>query len=385
MIVNSNNDSKIDQSKPASLKSYILIINKWKKFIIINFLIVAVVSVISSLILPKWYKSTASVMPPANTGLLNQIGGASSLLRNLSIGPKLGGLSDRMGAYNYMAILKSRTAMEDMINKFDLMKVYEISDTSVEKTILELENNVNFNIEDEDFLTITVWDKNPNRAAEMANYFVEILNKMSIQFATYEAKNNREFIEMRLNQAKEDLTSAENNLRDYFEKHKILIAPDEKGSGLAAFAELYAMKVKKEIELAILGKTFSKENDFYRKTELELNAIENKVKGIPERGIESLRLYREVLIQQKIIEILFPLYEQAKIEEQKEIPIIVVLDKAKPAEKKDKPKRSILVLLICSGCLAITLFSIFSYEIFWKSENIQDIRRAIKSKKTSMD
>ena len=80
------------------------------------------------------------------------------------------------------------------------------------------------------------------------------------------------------------------------------------------------MKAKKEIEVGILRRTVSADDVRLKQAELELRELERKLSTFPGVGIESLRLYRDLAIQQKIIEFLVPLYEQAKVDEQKDVP-----------------------------------------------------------------
>ena len=61
-------------------------------------------------------------------------------------------------------------------------------------------------------------------------------------------------------------------------------------------------------------------------------------KDMPNIAMQYLRTYREVEIQQSILEIVMPMYEQAKVEEQKSIPTIMVMDKAVSPELKYSPK-----------------------------------------------
>src|ERR1035437_8039373 len=207
------------------LFDYFKLLGKWKKFIIINFLIVTVAALVVSFLLPQWFLATATVLPPQNQSLSSSmLGGASSLLKSLPLGGKLGGAGS--GTYNHLAILNSRTAMERVVTKFDLITVYEVSDKSLEKTIKQLRENTSFTFTDEDYISIEVYDKNPQRAADIANYFVDILNEMSIALATIEGKNNRIFIEKRLAQRQEELKKSEEALKTYQQKSEIIIMPD---------------------------------------------------------------------------------------------------------------------------------------------------------------
>lgn len=338
----------------GNIFEYLNILWRWRKFIFINTSIVIVCAVIISLILPKWYKATASILSPKDQGLLNFFGTSSQVLRGLTSLPRIGGFSQNPGAYNYFAILKSRSTMESVVKEFNLMQVYEIDDSSMENTLKILRNNVAFEFQDDDYITIDVYDKDPIRAAAIANYFVDILNTMSIKLATQEARNNREFIENRLNSTKGKLHTAEEALSKYQEIKGIMITP-EQTSTISALAELYATKAKKEIEIAILEKTVTQDNESLHQLTLELKELDKKLATFPQAGLESFRLYREVATEQKILEVLIPLYEQAKINEQKDVPVLLVLDKAIPPERKAKPQRSLIVL---SSTMLFFFFSI---------------------------
>jgi uncharacterized protein involved in exopolysaccharide biosynthesis len=334
------------------------IIYTWRKFIFINTAVVAILSVIISLLLPNWYKSTTSLLSPKQPDLLSSLSSTSSVLKGISGLSKLGSFGQKSNAYNYFAILKSRTTMEKVIQRFDLLNVYDLKDHSMELTVKELSENTRFEEGEDDNITIEVFDKDPARAAEMCNYFVEVLNEMNTKIGTLEAKNNREFIEQRLKEANEGLFMAEESLKKYQEKTGIIITP-EQTSGMDAVASLYVMKMKKELEYAVLQRTVSADNNSLQQIKTELNELQKKVSTIPQTGISSLRLYRDLVIQQKIVEFLVPIYEQARIEEQKDVPVLLVLDTAVKAEKKTKPQRSLIVLLSTCGMLAFSLALVF--------------------------
>jgi uncharacterized protein involved in exopolysaccharide biosynthesis len=341
---------------------YLHIFLKWRKVIFVTTISVAISATIVCILLPNWYKSTVTLLPPKERISTNLPSSASSLLKGLSSVAKIGALGGNQDTYNYLAILKSRIAKEYVINRFNLKAVYAISDSMMEKTIGELEDNCKFVIEEEDYLTITVWDKDPQRAADMANYYVEILNRISLQLSTYEARKNREFLEGRVDQVRQDLRKVEEDLKSYQEKKGILVISTESGPSMSAVGELYAMKVKKEIELAIMGRSVSEQNQELRKVKEELQEINKKIDLIPSSGIGALRLYREVIIQQKILEFIVPLFEQSKVDEQKDVPVILVLDKAVPAERKTKPKRTLIIVITTLTSFITLLLGVFSYE-----------------------
>jgi len=316
---------------------------RWRGFILKCTLIVAVFSVVISLLLPNLYKATVSILPPKESNTLNA-GAASSLLRSITSTARIGTMLQGQGLYNYLAILKSRSAMEVVVRRFDLFTVYDIPDTLMESAVKTLIGNVEFEIEPEEYLTITVFDRSPQRAADMANAFAETLNAISIELATRNAGSNREFLEKQVESTRSILRWKEDSLKAYQERSGTMIILDERASGMAAIAEIYAAKTMKEVELAIIERTVSSDNGLVDRMKVELDELNKKVATIPETGVQSMRLLREVLIHQKLLEFLVPLYEQAKIDEQKEVPVLLVLDRAVPAERKSGPKRSIIVL-----------------------------------------
>lgn len=355
------NDQNTPPSRPGDLLAILAAAYRWRRFIVINVLAAAVVSVVVSLVLPKWYRSSASILPPKDQDLLNPLGAAGSVLRGLSLGGRrVGGGS--LGPYNYLAILKSRSALDSVARKFNLTEVYDV-DTSMEEAVKELKDNTSFELQDDDYITIEVFDRDPQRAADMANHFVDVLNSMSLRLGTREAGNNREFIERRLEASRADLRKAEDALRAYQERSKMIVIPDQTPSAsVGGVAELYGMKAKKEIELAILRKSVSADDPAIRQLELELREVDRKLESFPEIGIESIRLYRDVVIQQKIVEFLLPLFEQAKVDEQKDVPVLLVLDRAVKAEKKSKPIRSLIVLASVFGVFFLSLLAAAAFQ-----------------------
>ncbi len=301
---------------------FLVVLAKWKRFLVFNVFFIAVIATAISLILPKWYKSAARLLPPKEQG--SSLTGISQIAKNFLPLDALGNLGKSQESYNYLAILESRTAMERVIDRFDLMGIYEIGDSSVEKTIKALEDNVNFDIEEEGTIVIEVWDQDARRAADMANYFVSILNEISIQLGTREARNNRAFIEKRYLGVLADLKETEDTLRAFQKKYGIY-----------------------SLQEALSGKFLSSFVPYDQ---------------VPYLTMQYIRLYRDFEIQNKLLEFVLPIYEQAKVDEQKETPVVLVLDEAVPAERKDKPKRALVVLSAALSALILSLMFVFFYE-----------------------
>ncbi len=335
---------------------------RWRRLIVWSFVIATAVSVGLSFVLPKWYKASAAVMPPKEQDVLGSLGTASALLRGIPGMSRSVGISQQLGSYNYLAVLKSRSAMEMVVRKFDLIHVYDVDDQSMEKAIKALRDNVEFTLQDEDYITIDVFDRDPQRAAQMADYFVDVLNQISLGLATQEAHDNREFIEKRVRQTQQELAAAEDTLKGYLEMNDVMLSPDQASASLGGVADLYGLKARKEVELGVLEKTMSSDNPMLQSLRLELREIDRKIASIPESGIGAYRLYREVLIRQKMLEVLIPMLEQSKVDEQRTVPVILVLDHARVPEQYDHPRKRVVVGVGAVVGLLFSLLYIISRE-----------------------
>jgi len=366
---------------------YLYILVKRRRFLFKTILGVGILSAALSLLMPNWYMATASVLPPKRPGgLLSLLEGSgfSSRLRNLpGIGGSLGGGQE---AYSYLAILQSRTAMERVVRKFDLVTVYDVSDSSEEKALKQLRSNAAFDFAVEGNIVISVLDKNPQRAADLANYFVALLNEISIKLGTQEARSNREFVERRYQQNQGDLKTAEDSLKAFQQRYGIYALPEQTAGAIKAASVLKAEADAKEIELGIVRRSFGDENPRAQALRLELSEMNKKMsemkfgaenwrndqslnlfvpfKDVPEVGAEYIRRYRNFEIQNRMLEFLTPLYEQAKIDEQKDAPAVLVLDQAVPPERKAQPKRSLIVLISMAVTLMFSTIWVFVQEIY---------------------
>ncbi len=367
------------------------LILKYKKTIIINVLVITISAMIISLLIPNEYTAKASfIAPKKKSGMLGELMGFSSAVSNLQkvLSSRLGNVSEE--AYNYLVILQSRTVALRVIEKFDLRKVYKISDKKpFEDVIKELENNVKFNVEDEGNIVISVTDKSPKRAAEIANYYIQLLNEYSIELGNQEAKNNREFIEKRVFQIKDTLKVIEDSLKKFSKVYNVLEMQEQVKQGIFVAAEIKAELELAKIQKDLLAMTYGFNHPLVIQSNFKVEELSKRLKSmkfgeddirsalgflipfekIPEISIQYLRLRRDFEIFNKLLEFLYPIYEQAKIEELKNIPVVVVVDKAIPPQKKSYPKR---ILITVAAFIASFFFSLIYIRIISYFEDIKN-------------
>jgi tyrosine-protein kinase Etk/Wzc len=365
-----------------SFLDFLELVTKWRKLIVRTVAIISVLAVVVALVSPKWYKATASVLPAENTDMLSGLEGISSLVKNFSPARGLSALTKGNETDRYLAILNSENALLKVIDRFNLTQVYDITKYPREKTLKELVSNVNFEVGSEGQLVIDVYDKDPQRSADMANYFVKILNDVNSELHVMNARANREFIEMRYKKNLVDLRNSEDSLRAFQIKYGVVALPEQLAASIKAMAEISGRLAVKQVEVDVLRKSLSASHPSVAAAQLEADALQEKIRDLnngqgevkgqmnilvpfrlaPDLGVKYVRLFREVEIQTKILEFVTPLYEQAKVEEQRATPSVIVLDYALVPERKAKPKALLYGLIAMVGSTLFALFLVFAIE-----------------------
>ncbi|HEX9971217.1 MAG TPA: hypothetical protein VGD14_04025 [bacterium] len=334
------------------LKRYILLILKNSKLFFGVVFGLTLIGLIISMLLPKWYLAEASFLAPelAPNTMIGMGGGLSSVIQSFTG-------SRKMSGYSYLAILNSRTINEKVVRKFGLMKVYQISDSLMSKALKELGGNVSFTFGDNDETTISVYDKSPARAAEMANYYLDLLNERGKEFARNELASFKKLLEERARANEDTLKKLEQRIKLFQEREQVPVLMTEQVSGLDFLGELYAQRIGLELQQQLLKENYGASHPLIASIKNQLLNINQKINAIPNMTVEYLQIYRELLVQRKIAEVLIPMLEQVKLSELQKIPDVIVLDKATPPDRKKKPKRMFIVL----GTLLFASASMFYF------------------------
>ena len=382
IIKSSDHSSKGVQkihANETNLMDIIPLLWSMRKSIIKNQLIIIVITIIFVFLIPKTYTSTALLMPPTSeTGGMGSIMGA---LSNLPFGGMMSQTNDE--SLSTIAILKSRTLSEKVIKKFNLIDFYGVP--NIDKALMSLSDNTNFEVEDEGTISISVdvdteWvhsveseEKAKNQCTDMAIYFVKQLDLINKSLKTEQASFHREFIGERYRQNLVDLKKAEDSLKIFQEKHKMVALPEQTLAAIEAAAAIKAQMLSNEVKLGVmLGalNTNHPDIDNIKKENSELSKKMNELEygadvigykksnlfpvlaDVPELGVELVRLKREVEIQNTLFVFLTQQYEEAKIKEAKDTPTVQILDYPQIPQLKSAPKR-VLILIFC---IIITFF-----------------------------
>jgi tyrosine-protein kinase Etk/Wzc len=331
---------------------------KHKKLILGAPLLVAIVTAVLTSFSPDIYTADTQLLPPQQqssaSAMLSQLGASSG--KGLATGVK--NPNDI-----YIAMLKSRTLRDNMIQRFQLQKIYKTNTPGATRAALAGVTTVVLG--KDGLITVQVDDKSPQRAAILANGYAETLQQMTQVIAVTDASKSRLFFEKQMQQAKESLINAETALKHLQEKTGIIQLDAQAGLIISTGAGLKAQIAMKEVELGAIRTFATGNNPEYIRAQQVLAGLREQLakvetgtvttSKVPETGLEYIRKVRDLKYAETIYEMLAKQFEMAKIDEAKESSVIQVLDKAVVPEQKSKPKRSTTVLIagVVAGVLAM--------------------------------
>jgi tyrosine-protein kinase Etk/Wzc len=211
-------------------------------------------------------------------------------------------------------------------------------------------------------IVVSVEDRDPKRAADMANAFVEEMIGVTKGVAITEAAQRRLFFEEQLKDVKMALASAEEGIKGFQEKTGALKIDDQARAVIQGIGNLRAQIAAREVQYKVAQTFATPQNpdlqridEELRGLKAELNKLEQKggnspdplmpTGRMPSVGMEYLRKLRDVKYNETLYELLAKQYEMAKLDEARDAAVIQVIDKAVIPEKKVKPKRGIIVAL----------------------------------------
>jgi uncharacterized protein involved in exopolysaccharide biosynthesis len=295
----------------------------------------------SFLITPK-FTSTTTFLPP------QQQNASSSALASLGALAALAGATGaavKSPADQYISLMQSVTVSDRIIDRFQLMKVYDAKlRLEARKT---LGNRVAISLGKKDgLITVAVDDESPQRAAQMANQYVEELRRMTSTLAVSEAQQRRVFFEGQMQEAKTKLIAAQNALQQSGFAPGALKA--EPRAAAEQYAQLRAQEVAAEVKLQTLRNSLAETAPQVTQQLSLVNALRAQLADLegaekPEStGPDYVGKYREFKYQETLFDLMTKQYELARVDEAREGALIQVVDPALPAERKTTPKRAVL-------------------------------------------
>ena len=339
-------------------------------------LLTTVVAVVVSLLMTPIFTAKTVVMPPQQ-----QQSGAAAALASLG---GLAGLAGAAGAIKspdemYVALLGSDSLQNRLITDLKLQERYEAK--TLTETRAELKTQVRFSADKKSgLINIEADDKDPTFAAELANRHVVELRTMLGRLAVTEAQQRRVFYEQQIQQTQDKLALVEVAFRAAKEKSGMQVTTVLAETGVRASAELRGQIAAREVQLQAMSRFATAQNPDTQRIASELAALraqlnkteqgsgESKVAASPLHQ-EAVKSYRDVKVQEAMLEVLIRQYELARVDEAKEGPLIQQVDVAVAPERKSKPKRAIIVLVAAFAGLFLGVLVAFVRRALKKAQS----------------
>jgi len=355
---------------------HVLLIN-WKSILKSTLGAAIVIFFYLWLISPVTYNAPVTILPPAET---DQISGLGSILSGSGVGDFLKGKFDPGNSQLFIQILKSRTAAEYVIRKNNLLEFY--GEETEYEVIRKLQKDLEMDLSKEGVITLAAnvstgfmpkifsdTDSIKNLSARISNSFVEALDSINREKVSYRAKRAREYIEAQLMQTKTELDTAEMKLMEFQKENKTISLPEQLTSVIESAAKLKAEIVNTEIEIALLEPNSKPDNknllalrkrlyqlqNEYEKFDIDSDDYLLAFSNVPELGMKLSKLIRTVKIKNEVYVLLQQQYYKEKIQENRDVPTIDILDEAIPPKKQVSPRLgyntavgSVFVLLLVS-------------------------------------
>jgi uncharacterized protein involved in exopolysaccharide biosynthesis len=312
-----------------------------------------------------------------------------------SVLASLGGLSGLAGAAvgarapgdQFVSMLSSNRVADKLISRFDLMKVYEAEFRFLARDRLAASTKIEFGKKD-GLISVEVEDELPQRAADLANAYIEELKLMSSTLAITEAQQRRAFFEGQLGTARASLARAQAELQASGISESALRA--EPKAAAEAISRIRAEIAAAEVRLQVMRRSLTDSAPEFQQSLAQLSALRGELARTeqkqPADNTQYISKYREFKYQEGLVEALSRQFELARLDESREGALIQVIDPATKPEWKSSPKRArAAILATLASVFVLAGFVVVRH--FWRlssvnpgtARKIQSLRQALRS------
>ena len=360
---NPQNQQVVDEDE-ISLIDLLITLGKEKKFILGFTSLVILVAVTVSLLMTPVYTAKTVIMPPQQ-----QQSSASSALASLGALAGLAGGAAGIKSPDemYVAFMGSDRFLNALIARFHLQERYHTKTLIDTRTLLKSKAQV-MPDKKSGLISIGFEDEDPQFAAEVANAHVQELGHMLDMLAVTDAQQRRVFFESQIKKVQENLSSAEIAFRQAKEKSGLQVTSVIAETGVRASAELRGQIAAREVQLQSLSRFATPQNPEVQRIASELSAERAQLQKLEQGSgqvigttlqLEAVKSYRDMKVQEAMLEVLIKQFELARVDEAKEGPLIQVVDLATPPERRSKPKRTLIVLASALAGLFLSVLLAF--------------------------
>ena len=355
-----------------SLIGKLLVVWNGRKIIISFTLLAAIISFYVAFTRPLIYKAECHFLPPNQ--FMNNLGVFVSFVDQSEM---LGGLPNTpisetvTGTQMMLGLIKRESVLDVIIDKFSLMELYKQTyrvrmREKLSRELMETDAN-----EKSGIITIGILDEDPQRAADIANAFLEALQNKMLDISINNAAQRRAFFERQLFQARQHLDSVQKELQDYQEQiGGIAIPQSQMKATLQSITDIQKQIADKKVEISAMRTYVPSTNPRLRAAVSQLNELTKELARLEEvqrtsssqLGTEYQRYEMRVLYASENYENLLQRLERARLEEAQNFFHLQIVDYAKPPDFKYKPSRArIIILGTALGFILGSLWLTFSH------------------------
>lgn len=292
------------------------------------------------------FTSVTRILPPSaqQSALGGVIAGQLGALAAVS---SLGILGARSITEVYVALAKTRTVADRMVDRFQLMERYDTKSREIARKKLEAATRID--IGKGGLVIIEVDDRDPQQAAGIANGYVRELIRMNGELAITDAQQRRTFFERQLRQTRENLKNAETVLGSTGASESLIkSSPQAIVENIARLrASISALEIKIAAMKGYLTDTSPDMESALRElgaTREQLRKAEQNQPAQGRNGTEYLDRFRDFKYQEALFELMAKQLELARLDEMREGAAIQIIDVAMPPEFKSSPRRALVAM-----------------------------------------
>lgn len=330
------NESKQNVSNPFNSVSIIIFLWKWRKILlIIGLATVIVSSVISLLITPKFESKV--VMFPTSTNSISK----ALIADNYGDKKDIMEFGEEEQAEQLLQVLNSSLIRDKIVEKFDLFSHYDISPESKYKhtqLVKEYASNIQFSRTKYMAVEISVMDKDPQMAADIANDIAALLDSVMNDMQKERAIKAFHIVENTYNKMQADITKMEDSLSWLRSKG------------------VYDYESQTERMIETMSREIASGNT------RGVQALQSQLDSIAKYGGAYVSLRDALEHEKKQLVYLKLKYEEAKIDAEEFLPHKFIVDRAYKAEKKSYPVRWLIVVVSTISTFFLTLIGIVILE-----------------------
>ena len=374
---------------------FLIVLAKHKLFILKFVAAATILATLTSFLLRNTYTAVTKIMPPqqnqsmTTTAVLSQMGPLFALAGQ--------GLGLHSPSDIYVGMLRSRTVADALIDRFSMMSVYKKKRREDARRVLAdrtlivagKDGIISISVDDNRSYWFSSADASAvsrQRAADLANGYVEELEKLTKKLAVTEAGKRRAFFERETQMAMDDLATAEQGLKQTQETTGLIMLDPQSRAMIESLSSLRAQIAAKEVQVQAMRSFATAENPDLVRAQQELAALRDQqaklevghgkrsiadlpIENVPAAGLEYIRKFREVKYREALFELLAKQFEIAKIDEARDALIVQQLDSAISPEKKSGPLRALIIIFAAVLALMLAILTAFFREQLEKAKD----------------